>query len=209
LHSAEDRARRCLIWASTREQEDCIYQGLEDTHKGLINELLDNSNIGNKLDDLLKVWLNENAEISLVFRRNYFTNYYSLNRFLVLLIARYLQDKHKHNHTVLYKNREISSIRPKGHKCMTKNKNSQGTWMPTTKKSDGTRSCYGREHTVILKDVNDETTTDKLTANIIIIRHGLNTDSIYSVLEQQKDRCVEIIKKQHLMPYHWPHWTYP
>jgi hypothetical protein len=204
VQSAEDRARRCLIWASTREQEDCIYQELEDTHKYLISDLLDNdSNIYDNLGDLLEVWLNENAKISLVFRRNYFNNYYSLNRFLVLLIAQYLQDRYRHNHTVLYEKREISSITPEGHRCMRKN--SQGTWMPT-KEENGTRSCYGREHTVILKDVNDEITTDELTltANIIIIRHGVNRDSIHSVLNQHKKRCSEIIKKQHLMPYHWP-----
>ena len=236
LQSAEDRARRCLIWASTREQEDCIYQELEDTHKDQISYLLHNSNIGDKLDDLLKVWLNEKAKISLVFRQNYFKNYYPLNRFLVLLIAQYL---HRQGQNILYRNSKIISIEPNGHECM---EYSRGTWMPT-EEDDGTRSCHGGEHTVGIgvgdfeyffyflaiakllydqyfrlldfyfhtliqqhRDVNNETRTEltELTANIIIIRHGLNTDSIYSVLEQQKDRCVEIIRKKHLMPYHWP-----
>jgi hypothetical protein len=87
VQSAEDRARRCLIWASTRDQEDCIYRELEDRHNNLINKLLDNSNISDRLESLLSGWLNEKAKISLVFRQNYFKNYYPLNRFLVLLIA--------------------------------------------------------------------------------------------------------------------------
>jgi hypothetical protein len=59
VHSAEDRASRCLIWESTREQEDCIYQELEDTHKALISHLLHNRNIGDKLVILLKKWREE------------------------------------------------------------------------------------------------------------------------------------------------------
>ena len=159
IQSAEDRANRCLIWASGREQEDSIYQELEVQHRQTINKLLDNNSICKNLRILLKKWIDEKAKIGLVFRRNYFNNYYSLNRFLVLLIAQYLQ--YKHNHTVLYKNREIISIEPEhnGHQCMTKI--SQDTWMPTTEESDGTRrSCYGREHTVILRDVKDKTITN-------------------------------------------------
>ena len=196
IQSAEDRASRCLIWASTREQEDSIYQELEDRHRQTINKLLHNNNICKNLGILLERWIDEKAKISLVFRRNYFKNYYSLNRFLVLLIAQYLQNKH--NHTVLYKNREISSIEPaehEEHQCMTEI--SQNTWMPT-EEPNGTRSCYGREHTVIL---NDKT---RLTANIIIIRHGLRRNSTYSILGQHENRCLEIINKKYLMPYDWP-----
>jgi thioredoxin reductase len=133
IQSAEDRARRCLIWASGREEEDSIYQELEDWHRKTINEeLLNNNSIRENLGILLGKWIDEKAKISLVFRRNYFTNYYSLNRFLVLLIAQYLQNKH--NHTALYRNREIRSIKPedKGHQCMRRN--SQGTWIPTKEK---------------------------------------------------------------------------
>jgi hypothetical protein len=197
IQSAEDRARRCLIWASGREEEDSIYQELEDRHRKTINEELlhnNNNSIRENLGILLGKWIDEKATISLVFRRNYFKNYYSFNRFLVLLIAQYLEEEH--NHAVLYRNSEIISIEPDGHECMT-----EDSQMPT-EEPDRTRSCYGREHTVIL---NDET---RLTANIIIIRHGLHRNSTYSILGQHENRCLEIINKKYLMPYHWPHWTY-
>jgi hypothetical protein len=197
IHSAEDRASRCLIWASTRQQEDAIYQELENEHISAITYLLTIGTINYNLQQLLSEWLQEYAEISLIFRRNYFKNYYPLNRFLVLLIAQYLENCTNgnvlyRNRNVLYRNSEIVDIQPSnGHECMIED--SQGTGL-----TNGNPACYGQEHTVKL------TNNTELTANIIIIRHGLNSDPSSPILKPNKDRCLEIIRKKHLMPYHWP-----
>jgi hypothetical protein len=191
LHSAEDRAHRGRSWSREdvqrlrQNQEGPYFRQLESEHLILVQQALGYSNVQDILRTLVK-----DIEVSLVYRGPYLDCYYGLNRFIVLLLATYLEKYRYSSRPVLFPSCEISNI-TSSHRCI----NSQGT--PNAGRASGTyvsgmlvsHSCFDQDHTVTF---TSRFCPPRQVFNVIIVRHGL----VRTIVPLKRPR--------HLLPYHDP-----
>src|SRR6185295_13066481 len=93
LQSAEDQAGRVYIWGSATRHDHGALLKLHQTHQDIVDHLLPGAGASSRVPGLLSALasLTANApEISLIFPCSHFVRCYGLNRFLVLLLATYL-----------------------------------------------------------------------------------------------------------------------
>lgn len=205
IQSAEDRSHRYLAWAQSKNplHEHSIHSELQTIHEEQAEYSLEINDVVSSLRRLIP---KPQGEIQLVYRCSHFTNYYGLNRFLALLVAKYLE--REFNITVLRPNTvigDVSTIGTDGHACMEK---VNGEWQPTG--GYATPLCHGRDHHVELHSANDCRIQDQqyletIVANVIIIRYGIRHGTVpLAPLPQKSLAQLQVSRSRHLLPYHLP-----
>jgi hypothetical protein len=188
IYSAEDQAQRSYIWNSERHHDHYVSRRVHKSHDEIIDILFYDKRLWSEISRALFPMILFSADrdnIRLVHKCNHFRKGYGLNRFLVLLINRYLN---QHGIFPLLSNREVTQIVGVKHTCGD----------PTV--------CHGKEHIVSFKESkcgtpdDDQENLDSLedeTYNIIVIRSGPRDFRYYF---QGKP----ITNPRHLLPYYLP-----
>jgi len=91
LQSAEDLTQRAYHWGATKAHDHDVVDPLHQVHQGLVESLVPPGTPHDPLIKILGSLVRTPApKITLVCSCTHFSNAYGLNRFLTLLIARYL-----------------------------------------------------------------------------------------------------------------------
>lgn len=171
IHSAEDRALRCWPWGMKESPYDHEIQAeLQSQHERAVRYALRAVAVRRSLTQLLSAC----PPVQIVYPCTHFTAYYGLNRFLALLIARYLEHE---NAPVLcpgFKVTDVSTANTDQHACMQPASN--GGWEPAGVPHH--HDCHGRPHEVTVEEASSCTSrtvnpmVQTLPAEVIIIRYG-------------------------------------
>jgi hypothetical protein len=202
IQSAEDRAHRGRIWvnedrAHRADLERPYLRELQQAHQAAVEDALSVTAVNQSLEDLFD--LNPPHTV-LAYREPYFTNYYGLNRFLVLLVARFLERKNP-GFRILRPQTVITDVSPAAtdaHTCMV---TVGGDWEPAG--GYATPICHGRDHDVTFRDQAGTTTTE--TFNVIVVRYGARDHSTpLPPLPLGYLKKLPLARPRHLLPYHQP-----
>lgn len=208
VHSAEDRALRCWSWAAKKSPyEHEVQAELQRAHELAVRDALRAVAVRRSLAQLLSAC----PSIQLVFPCDHFTAYYGLNRFLALLIARYLEHEYA---PVLYPGRavvDVSTTNTDQHACMQQTL--KGGWEPAG--GPNSPHCHGRPHEVTIEEApscTSQTTnprTQTLTADVIIVRYGFRNPTGPDPLANAIANAPLIphptpTASRHLLPFHRP-----
>lgn len=204
LHSAEDLAQRLFHWgpgqragATVRNDHDTL-RTLHQAHKRLAMAVLNKpgSRVPDELDGLIRHNL---PRIRLIHSCDHFSNAYALNRFLALLVGEFL--KTQRGQDIFVPRRRIAAIRHRG--CAPPPANPR-PWS----------HCHGQIHDIDLEQLNDcryppgkAGSAETLTANVLIIRHGINTAAIPSlptvtISGNTMPPLPDIALTRQIIPYH-------
>ncbi len=194
LQSAEDLAQRAIHWGPhrrggvARNNDHLTLRTLHEAHRALVWGILGppgitppNKDVKAALDTMIRTPL---PQIHLVHSCDHFSNSYGLNHFLVLLIAHFLSTE-RGQKDIFIPGRNVASVTGVGgHVCT-------GNWL----------TCHGQQHEIQLveatdcrADPNPPKQAEKLTANVLIIRHGLDS-SVSSPLP-------DVALPRQTIPYH-------
>lgn len=186
LKSAENRAQRAYHWGGHGEYDHVVLSTLHDEHQRLARHLAGQP----ALRDRLRLVLRENTPqtIHLVYSCNHFPHVYALNRFLVLLIAAYLE----RDDLLISGKRTLNVVTAGAHRCRV------------SQDDKGYALCHGQDHVVHLADAPTCTApreqvalpTQSLSANMIIIRHGVSRQ------DWPQPHLPDISMPRQLPPYH-------
>ena len=166
LQSAEDDANRAYIWGEKRLHDHDIHHRLHQTHQRLVDSLLPlgaQSSVPELLSGLAAILRDPLPEVELVFPCDHFSQCYGLNRFLVLLIATFLQRQHTSRRIPLRPYTKVVAVTGT-HPHMCHNNPS---------------SCHGQPHQVTLEDghrcVGSTPTpvSSGVDYHVVVIRHGI------------------------------------
>jgi hypothetical protein len=188
LHCAEDLAQRAASWGpgrrggATDKNDHATLQRLHDAHDQLVQALLFvpgpagppftlYRGAAAALAALAALVAKATAKVRLIHSCTHFSNAYGLNRFLVLLIGRCLEALSGPG-SVFIGQRRVAE--PPGVVCKH----------PTPTPINPT-DCLGKPHELILElardcraPANPPVAAGMLTANVVIIRHGLDNRSL-------------------------------
>jgi hypothetical protein len=93
IYPVEDNAARCFIW-TVGALDHPIHHQLQVEHQNVVNDLFESSKtakpIRKALGNLIRDF-NKQMTVKLVYPCDHFSNCYPLNRFLVLLVSKYLE----------------------------------------------------------------------------------------------------------------------
>jgi hypothetical protein len=184
LQSAEDLAQRAFHWGASKTHDHEVVDRLHQVHKGLVESLIPPSVPREPIVKALeRVVRKKLPKITLVCSCTHFSNAYGLNRFLTLLVARYMQ-LYRDRPYVLRFGKHLNCVRGVGtHTCYGN---------PIT--------CHGEDHEVDLVDAPHcagkpgTVVSESLSANVLIIRHGIDS----SILPPVPD----VMLPRQIMPYH-------
>ncbi len=97
LQSAEDRARRALLWndGNQKQFEHGPQRELQKAHQNAVRQALQEPAVVANLRRLIRVQpgTGRPVDVRLVYRCEHFRAYYAMNRFLTLLCAQFLADE--------------------------------------------------------------------------------------------------------------------
>lgn len=188
LQCAEDQAQRALVWSARPEHDHPIHEQLHRIHAEVIASLSDRlwSFICSALEGLIV-----STQLELLYSCDHFTASYALNRFLVLLMARYLRENH--GQELLRPGLVVAAVAPGGtaprHRC-------------TRSAAD----CYRHPHRVTVTGSacpNGTPATrnalDHAEHDIILLRHGVTPPTL--VLAGSNEPAP---RRRQLLPYHVP-----
>ena len=134
LQSAEDLAQRAFHWGVSKTHDHEVVDRVHQVHSGVVEGLILPGIPGDPIIKALDLMVRKNLpQITLVCSCTHFSNAYGLNRFLTLLIARYME---------LYRNRRDVLRFGKNLKCV------RGISPHTCYGSPIT--CHGEDHEVDL-----------------------------------------------------------
>lgn len=161
LMQAQEWAHRSFIWGNgSRRHDHGELAVLHQVHQAVVDDLLQsNSSLQSDIHRLLRDPL---PDVRMVYECSHFTQCYGLNRFLVLLVGKYLE-KFTNAGQVFYGGRKVKSLKGRApHVC----------------KSDAS-DCHGKDHEVSLVECSDCTgnegaIADQFEANVLVLRHGLD-----------------------------------
>lgn len=170
LQSAEDVAQRAYLWGPTRWpgaaefNDHAALQTVHDRHKQCAEHLLPAGAASGHgvFDSLKRIVRDPLPDIHLIFGCDHFGNAYGLNRFLTLLLARYLELNGFND--VLIPRRKVDTVDGVSHTCV------KGGW----------RTCHGRPHKVNMVENNDcrkppgTSIIDSKNADVVVVRHGID-----------------------------------
>ncbi len=89
--SAEDQAQRASLWAANRLHDHAIQMWLEQIHRKLADQVLRNeSSVRSALNNMVS---GSRTHVTIAHRCSHFGRVYAINRFLALLIVRFLEDR--------------------------------------------------------------------------------------------------------------------
>jgi hypothetical protein len=185
LWDAEERAQRQMLWANGLRHEHVVHDWLEKEHEAAVKDALPRPEVQAGLARLLS----HNIEpIALVYRCSHLTPQYGLNRFLTLLLARYLEEKHPRSRVTLLMKKSV--VRVSGHACT------------------GPVACHGKHHEVELEEYPQcwqppgARVPTPLDADVLIIRHGIDRAGIVAPLPSALKSFLQLERAKHLLPYH-------
>ena len=175
ISSYEDHYQRAFSWSANADgnyrSDDCYIQAtLHNQYEDLITQILKKykSELPAAIDPILKDIPNR-LMITLAFECSHFSHCYPLNHFLVLLLARYLEERLKTKKILFPETRVVKLTgRDAQHVCDKKNR----------------AGCEEQPHEASLISAKCSTPRDAQTAgasylpngpfNIIIVRHGID-----------------------------------
>ena len=165
IFSAEERARSALHWNLGRRYEHEVNEEVERVHAAQVREALKAQDV---LDGLTGLLADRPASTKLVHSCTHLACLYGLNRFLTLLILKFMEGQ---------RDRPVERIMRSGVVEAVDN--------GTTPHACGLPGdCHGKDHLVTLLNYprcyeNPQgEREDQPTANVIVIRHGINPDRI-------------------------------
>jgi hypothetical protein len=163
LGVAQDEVLRGFHWTDRGRYEHDVVRPFHFACQSLVDEIfagnyhpaIDNVTVMRAIDGALR---DDFESVKLIYSCDHFTNSYPLNRFLVLLIATFLE--RETNRKVLVASRNIHEIVGIGHTCL-----SAATCFATSHKIQLANAplCYEKARPI----------DDWLEADIIVIRHGI------------------------------------
>lgn len=195
IYSAEDQARRAGSWsAHTRHDHDVQVQ-LQAAHVTAVTKALNQPDVEKALAKLLKGGA---SEVKLVYRCEHFTNYYGLNRFLVLLVAHYIAKRDNIRVVdVLMPQKSVEHVRPAAHAA------SHTCGAPL--------GCHGIDHEVDLrsepfcwKTGSSTGISSTIPVNVVVIRYGVDRRTSTFPLPTPLRPLLQLSRPQHLLPYYLP-----
>ncbi len=201
IQSAEDRAHRARTWVDgdpthRKVQEPPILSELHNAHRDAVEDSLKRNPVAQSLDRLFPT---PPLHTLLIGREPYLTSYYALNRFLVLLVSTFLEQRH--NIATLRTSTSISDLstaNTDGHACMVQVNNE---WNPAG--GYAAPLCHGADHEVTLNDDRGTGTTEVF--NVIVVRHGSRRGSVPTPpLPAPYKAHLMPSRPRHLLPYHLP-----
>lgn len=193
LQSIEERAHRWMMWQDQeqhkgKKHEHLVHSALQKAHEAIVDEALEISEVIQGLKRLLH---NAPDNVRLVYPCNHFTNEYGLNRFLVLLLAKYLEQTRKQK--ALYPFRSVTDIASDdGHQCTIVDRS----------------RCYGHPHRVILVPHPECWSApaggpeEKLDANVIVLRLGIDPTKVPKPPIKEDVFEILLSKPPLFLPYH-------
>lgn len=168
IYNAEDQAQRGYVWGTGDlwPHDHRVHEWLHNRHLDAIGELTSHSSwpqVENALDGVLKNPPNK-LKVKLVFPCTHFTQCYGLNRFMVLLLAEFME--RKHGLKILQPQTKVMDVVGVGHSCKKPN------------------DCHGEDHEVVFVPANCETfksaggdrnqhrAVPGGPYNVVVVRHG-------------------------------------
>ncbi len=155
--SANDQAYRCLPWCNTDKRIHAVFESLHSTYTELVDSLWRKRGafLGPRLETYLRDPL---PRVQLAYQHGHFTCYYGLNRFLVLLVAKFLHERY--DKTVLFPGWRLTGIEPLAgdHECRNP------------------MMCHGQKHRAAFERYQCCSTTNLRPDDIhqcVVIRHGV------------------------------------
>jgi hypothetical protein len=158
LASAQDFAQRAFLWGAGPAHDHGELQRLHDVHQEAVDELLKDVAVTRALNRILRDPL---PNIYVVVECTHFSACYGINRFLALLVGRYIEQIHAG--VFLFRSR-VGNLRSiDSHNC-----------------SGDPDVCHGRMHEATIVGVSDCMGRSAgglnvtVEANVLVIRHGLD-----------------------------------
>jgi hypothetical protein len=211
LLGAEDCVYRGRSWANGEGQELPYLREIEHLHVQLASDCLQ-SPVRNELKALFQ---NRPPNIKMAYKGEVLDGLYSLNRFLVVLIARFFSiefgiqtlfprtqirniQRNRHDHDCMQLHPLPTSAQRAGVKYDLRAAGQyQGEWTNSYNERGGgvliTHECFNKPHEVELWD-NDTGQISAEIFDVVIVRHGL--------LRETGDPMPR--RPKHLLPYHIP-----
>jgi NAD(P)-binding Rossmann-like domain len=186
LRDAEDLAHRWWVWSGSKEFDHEIYSMLQREHTAAANAMLRDPAVLRKLKALFS---GVSLRVMLFHGCDHFSNFYPLNRFLVILISRYLL---KGGNRTVFPGFTLRQVAPvPGHAC-----NPANPW-----------GCAGFDHDVVVS-----TTPTclggiggrpyfRIKAQFVIIRHGVDTSTLFPP-GPFATAASNLERTRHSVPYH-------
>lgn len=94
IYPVEDNAARCFLWTNVGALDHPIHHQLQVEHQNVIDDLFNERKAGKQIRKALGKLIgdfNKKITLKLVYPCDHFSNCYALNRFLVLLVSKYLE----------------------------------------------------------------------------------------------------------------------
>lgn len=152
IMSAELRAERAINWSAGADYAAPYMQELQDCHEQIVQSVLSTPGLQGRIDNLVA---RRPERTILVTRQNFFTCIYPLNRFLALLIIQGVS-----NTSVSWKRGlEVHQV--------------QSVNVPPSQPSP--LNCIGHPWRVTLRSVQPQVTPQTVDANVILLRHGIES----------------------------------
>jgi len=167
IYYAEDQAQRQYVWGTGAKRDDCIVLGLlQRAHERLVARIFEDKTLRPIREDVCQVLKGairpvlDLGNLHLAHKCTHFGRCYPANRFLVVLVDRFLREKG--SPSTLQSGLHLAEVNPAdGHQC----------------RSDRGWECHGKEHKVVFRAARDcvDLTGDieHRLYNAIIIRHGV------------------------------------
>ncbi len=184
IFKAEDRAMRRYVWGTLGSLDCAIHRQLQSEHQAVVDLLASDrkvwQSIGATFNSMMGR-LNERLNLRLGYPCDHFSSCYPLNRFLVLLVSKYLQQQL--GRSVLQPEIKIVDVDSVDHNCLETSFKGNGT--PHRSLPGDPFHCHGKKHILKYAAADCLTFVDagsepaKLAIidggpfNIVIIRHGI------------------------------------
>jgi len=193
IQSAEDQAQRAYLWgspgsATVPAHDHTIHERLHRAFVDQIDILANYPRVWPMIVAALNkiVRASDSAKLCLVYPCSHFDRCYALNRFLVLLLARYYELER--GETVLYPNTKVTTVSGTTHAC-----------------ANNPATCYGQNHTVAYVNSACQGLPAPISPSpgprheIVLLRHGIiPPTTVYGPL------AVAIQFPRQMIPYYSP-----
>lgn len=197
LQSIQDHAQRAYAWGAYARHDHQPLSQLHQAYLDRVDRLLRSSSgpaIKRKISRRLRIPF---PKVRLVYDCNHFNNCYGLNRFLVLLVARFLEEENRES--ILFPGYRVVDLicdQPP-HTCQEKAYNPKNPSDPDT--------CHGWWHGVVVQQYEDcrndprkpeswgKRIDEFWLANVLILRNG--------VYQSESEKQLSPPCARHILPY--------
>jgi hypothetical protein len=187
LKDMEDLAHRSWVWSGSRKRDHVIHAMLHRHHKRAALALLRDPAVFANLNQLIP---DLPCEPVLVYRCSHFTNFYALNRLLVLLISGFLLKRFK-VHTLVPRHSLLAvTSAAAAHRCDPRRP----------------RACLPHKHYVELASDPDcrakpgAAKSPRWLVDLVVIRYGVDASGAAPPL--MPNPAAKLQRTRHSIPYH-------